>query len=328
MDILIALFLGSVPQAAQEPASDEIQRLIDDLGAEAADARLDARKRLRAIGGPAVHPLKKAFYHENPDVRVEAMALWKIIRSDLEIQASLMPVRDAVRRVRDRWKARDFDDLEAVAREAFKGLDPHIVHYVPKKEIGGRFQAGLREGTADALTTDLEEALGREEGLVCVDPEGKRVPYSNVVLFSLPDRKGWSAYMVVQVRGAGPARTPQNFKSQLLASAEMRQVWGLDPDEIAWLDANAELILTRDLQLKPHSSGGLKIDRVEPGSFPANRGLQAGDIVRDLNGTPVNAVKDLWAFLGSAALRKSGALRVTLEREGKPFLLEFRPLRR
>ncbi len=328
---LIAL-LPSPAQEGRVATPQEIDRLIADLGAESADLQLDARKKLRALGVAALPALRKAVYHEIPDVRVEAQALARLVREDIELEAALAPVRRAVEKIRELWKARDFDDLEQAAREAFRSLSPGTVRYVPRKEIARAFRVGLREGDTDTLTAELSAALDRD-GLVCVDPQGKIRPSSNLILFTLPDKTGWSAYLVVQVAwalSAAPAApaAPESFKSRLLASADNRQVWGMDPNEIDWIEAHRDRILDGNLTLSSHPGGGVRIDQVAPGSLPAARGLQAGDIVRDLNGQPLSKVDDIRTFFRDPAFRQQSGLRITIERAGKPLVLEYRPLPR
>jgi hypothetical protein len=120
----------------------------------------------------------------------------------------------------------------------------------------------------------------------------------------------------------------ENYKSRLLASAESRQVWGLDPDEIDWAIQNSDHIVDREFQVSPFAGGGLKIDNVGAGTIGSSRGLMAGDIVRDVNGQPLNNLGDIRTLMNNPAMRQQSGLRITVERAGKPFVLEYRPLPR
>jgi hypothetical protein len=126
----------------------------------------------------------------------------------------------------------------------------------------------------------------------------------------------------------GQAYTSESFKSRLLASADNRQVWGLDPDEIEWASQNAERIMDQDFVVSPHGGGGVRIESVGAGSIGASRGLMIGDVVRDVNGQPLNNIADLRTLLSAPQMKQQSGLRITVERAGKPVVMEYRPLPR
>ena len=132
--------------------------------------------------------------------------------------------------------------------------------------------------------------------------------------------------------GRGPvARTGQayqsdQYKSRLLASADSRQVWGMDQDEIEWVTQNAEQIMDRDFQVAPYAGGGLRIENVNNGTIGAARGLMAGDVIREVNGQPLNSIADVRTLMNNPAIRQQTGLRLTIERAGKPVVIEYRPL--
>jgi hypothetical protein len=126
----------------------------------------------------------------------------------------------------------------------------------------------------------------------------------------------------------GKAYTSDQYKSRLLASAESRQVWGLDQDEIEWANQNSEQIVDRDFQVAPYAGGGLRIEGVTAGSIGAARGLLAGDVVRDVNGQPLNSIGDIRTLMNNPSMKSQNGLRLTLERAGKPMVIEYRPLPR
>ncbi|HEX7900406.1 MAG TPA: PDZ domain-containing protein [Planctomycetota bacterium] len=132
------------------------------------------------------------------------------------------------------------------------------------------------------------------------------------------------------VRGAraGQAYQSDQFKSRLLASADSRQVWGLDPAEIDWASQNADRIMDSDFQVSPNAGGGIRIEGVTPGSIGAARGMLAGDVVRDVNGQALTSIADLRTLMNNPAFKNQNGLRVTVERAGKPVVLEYRPLPR
>jgi len=127
---------------------------------------------------------------------------------------------------------------------------------------------------------------------------------------------------------AGQAYAPDQFKSRLLASAESRQVWGIDPEEVDWAAQNADKIMDSDFQVSPNAGGGVRLENVTPGTIAAARGLMAGDVVRDVNGQPLNSIQDLRTMLNNPGFRQQTGMRITVERGGRPVVLEYRPLPR
>ena len=127
---------------------------------------------------------------------------------------------------------------------------------------------------------------------------------------------------------AGQPYQPDQFKSRLLASADSRQVWGLDPEEIDWAAQNADKIMDGDFQVSPNSGGGVRVEGVTAGSIGAARGVIAGDVIRDVNGQPLNSIADVRTLMNNPAFKSSSGLRLTVERAGKPVVLEYRPLPR
>jgi S1-C subfamily serine protease len=114
----------------------------------------------------------------------------------------------------------------------------------------------------------------------------------------------------------------------LLASSDGKQVWGLDSSEIVWVTENAAQILDRDLQLAPYAGGGIRLEGVRAGSIGAARGLLAGDVLREVNGQPLNNLADVRTLLNQQAIKTQTGLRLTLERAGRPMVIEYRPLPR
>ncbi|MBV8879022.1 MAG: hypothetical protein JO332_03555 [Planctomycetaceae bacterium] len=145
------------------------------------------------------------------------------------------------------------------------------------------------------------------------------------------ERSGMAANLPPQPGKAsriGQAYTSEAYKSRLLASADTRQVWGLDQDEIEWAGQNAEQILDRDFQVAPYAGGGLRIEGVTTGSIGAARGLLAGDVLREVNGQPLNNIADVRTLMNNPTMKSQTGLRLTIERAGKPVVIEYRPLPR
>lgn len=126
---------------------------------------------------------------------------------------------------------------------------------------------------------------------------------------------------------AGQPYQPDGFKSRVLASSESQQVWAMDPQEIEWAFQNQERILDQDFQVTPVPGGGLRIESVQPGSIGASRGLMPGDVVKSVNGIPLNSLADVRNLTQNPTLRRQPSLRLVVERAGRPMVLTYQPLR-
>lgn len=123
---------------------------------------------------------------------------------------------------------------------------------------------------------------------------------------------------------AGQPYVAEQFKSRELTRTDSRVVWQIDPDEVEWAAQNAERLLDNDFRLSPNGGGGLRLESVTAGSIGAARGLVAGDVVRDVNGQPLNNVGDFRALMNNPAFKQASGLRITVERAGRPVVIEYR----
>jgi len=351
---------GGTPGVAQEEkakiGNGEIDPLITKLGSEEPEVREKAKTGLLAIGEGALDALDKAYYHENPNIRPVAKELARTIRERVKIQELVARVKSRIRTIRGHWVARDFKDIEQATREAFIPATLDYVHYVPRKEIGNHLEASdgnlmsrfiplVGEGNRDLLTPEVAEALDRDDGLVFLGfpSQGPAAPrndaspktnarviadWSPTFIFTLPDKKEWSAYLLVSVPEGSLTSEAQWFweaslKSRLLASNELRQVWGIGAEEVEWAVAHQQKILEGNLAFSPTPSG-LQIMGVAQGSIADIRGLKKGDLVKEVNAQPIRTLADLKTLLGK--MRNETCLRIVLERAGKTIVLDYRPL--
>ena len=123
----------------------------------------------------------------------------------------------------------------------------------------------------------------------------------------------------------GEAYHPEMYRSRRLASTDSREIWVIDENEIEWMAQNGASLLDREVRISPSADGGLRLDDVDPGSIAAARGLKPGDILRAVNGRPLQSIGDLQSMLSRPP---SGVLQLTLERAGKPVAIEYRALPR
>jgi S1-C subfamily serine protease len=79
--------------------------------------------------------------------------------------------------------------------------------------------------------------------------------------------------------------------------------------------------LSQQLQVTAHPQGGFRLSLVQPGSFFARAGLRNDDIVRRVDGRPINGVDD--AAAAYAWLRVTNHFTVDIVREGRPMTLRY-----
>jgi hypothetical protein len=302
---------------AQEPekkaSPDDVARWIAELGSASLEARQKATEQLLALGSTALPPLERALYHEDPEVRVQSQAVAKIVRRRAEIQSSLAFVRAAVKIARTHWSARDFTDFPEVVRDAFDPEELKFVHYVPRKSVESAFdfargsdQATYFQtirGEKDALTPDLVAALEKNDGILFLDGTCQQIDLAPTCVFTLPDKRGWSAYLVV---GVPALATP----GALLLEAAC---------------AHGELANFFDAaRLTPQAGGGVKLSEIDPVYGRLAKIIKKGDVVRFLDGNPTNTASELLRL----ADRSAGEMTLVLDRDGKELKVQLKMLHR
>ena len=303
---------------AQEPGKkespEEVARWIADLGSVSPEVQEKAKERLLAMGPSALGPLERALYHEDPEVRVQSQVVARVVRRRTEIQGSLAFVRAAVKIVRAHWSARDFKDISAVVRDAFDPQETGLIHYVPRKSVGPVFgivrksveTPGVHELVAthdiDALTPAQVATLDKDDGILFLGDHAVISDLSEICVFTLPDKVGWSAYVVVGI----PGLTNPDATSMTIACAQgdLADFFG-------------------DARLAPQSGGGVKVSAIDPHDAQLGKVIKKGDVLRALNGTPTDTVPDLLRLVD----RPAGST-MTVDRDGKVFTVQIKILQR
>jgi hypothetical protein len=291
--------------AAQESPED-VARLIGELGSPTPDVREKAKRRLLALGTAALGPLDRALYHEDPEVRIQSQALAKIVRRADDIHVPLAFVRAAVKIVRARWTARDFTDFQKTVDDAFDPLLPSTIHYVPRKTVDSAFDVARDPGSSnprmktirgakDSLTAAMVAALDQDPGILFLDAGGQPTDLDEVVVFTLPDKVGWSAYVVVSL---GEFEEPGfNLRSWVCVEGDAKTFF-------------------QSVGLSPRAGGGVTMSDVDPKSFFMPGAFKKGDVVRALNGTPVDSPADLLRLVDQPPGK---GMTFTVDRDGKVF---------
>jgi len=71
----------------------------------------------------------------------------------------------------------------------------------------------------------------------------------------------------------------------------------------------------------PNAGGGFLVREIQPGSVYESLGLQVGDVIRSVNGQPVNSVEDAMRIYGQSKNMRN--LRVEIVRAGRPEMLQY-----
>lgn len=104
--------------------------------------------------------------------------------------------------------------------------------------------------------------------------------------------------------------------------------YNISEDEIRQAIQNAEQILEQDVKFGPNPTGGIKIEYLKPDSYPAQRGFREGDVIKAVNGNPINSVAEANDLMRRLQAENPDALTVTVERYGRTLTLQFKRLTR
>jgi serine protease Do len=116
------------------------------------------------------------------------------------------------------------------------------------------------------------------------------------------------------------AVTPQPWPEELDRKVLAKRNGGPGPSS-AVVDGARLKLLTGEAAAKAGVKSGVEVVEVEEGGAAADQGLQAGDIITDVNGTPVKSVKEVRQALADA--KDSGA-RLRLVRDGERRFLFYK----
>lgn len=291
---LLAGVLGWLALSPPRPATttpaqaqpQDVDRLIADLGSVTPEVREKAKNRLVALGAAALAPLERAIYHEDPEVRINSQIVAKTIRRAEEIRPTLAFIRTAVKIARARWAKRDFTNLEAVVTDAFDPEGFGSYRYIPRKTVGAAFDN-------NTLTPEIVAALDRNDGIVYLDPKGDVLDLGPLCLFTLPDKVGWSAYVMV---GLLKHDAEENGLLCIFAVPDGEGDVIFQPEGVAF-----------------QPGGGLKIvgDLDPKSNF--SKVFHKGDILRTINGKAPAGFRDLDPLCVASPLRTI----VSVDRDGK-----------
>jgi S1-C subfamily serine protease len=112
---------------------------------------------------------------------------------------------------------------------------------------------------------------------------------------------------------------------------DSRQVWQMDPEEMIWAEQNADAIL-RDLSLSVAADErgnvkGLRVAGIQDGSIAMLRGVEEGDVVRSVNGQPLQSPDDLRRMQEQSKGKRQNSMTMVIERAGRSVQIEYLPLK-
>lgn len=116
------------------------------------------------------------------------------------------------------------------------------------------------------------------------------------------------------------------YKSKLVEDTATRKVYEMDPEEIAWAQANFDQILGNDFTFDPTGSGGLRVTEVRQGSIGAFRGVQQNDVIKSVNQVEIKGIADLKNLKDNKS--KSRTLTVVVERDGQNVQFVYQPIKK
>lgn len=103
-------------------------------------------------------------------------------------------------------------------------------------------------------------------------------------------------------------------------------IYCVDPGEMDWTEQNLERVL-QEVRLEPQQGGGILVAEIASGSIAASRGIEVGDVVKAIDGTPIRHLEDLHRALRASLDTRRHPLVVEIERAGSSRVIEYRRLR-
>ena len=151
-------------------------------------------------------------------------------------------------------------------------------------------------------------------------PEGEKTLHLEEITASAPVATGIPG---IGAPLTGAAWEPAKYatKKNPGRSNENQESWDIDKKEVDWAAANVDTILA-GVSLEPYSGGGLKINTLPEGTFAAERGLRTGDVVKSVNGQPIESIAKLNDVMRGLS-KNATTLTVIVDRSGRGYTLQY-----
>jgi len=173
---------------------------------------------------------------------------------------------------------------------------------------------------ADLYPNGPAARAGLKQGDVVLQADGKPVDDAGALNYTIRNhRPGESIALVVRRAAGGPEQT-LTLKAEAAPATpakDERRLAGRNPFDGATV-VNLSPAVADELGLDLFAGPGVLITAVDAGAA-RNIGLRAGDLVREVNGLKITAVRDLAAVATSQAK----TWRITIERDGRQITQTF-----
>lgn len=100
--------------------------------------------------------------------------------------------------------------------------------------------------------------------------------------------------------------------------------YNVSDEELRQVAQNADQILAQDVKFSPNPTGGIKVEYLKPDSYPAQRGFREGDVIKAVNGNPINSIVEANDLMRQLQADSPNAVTVTVERYGRTLTLQFK----
>ncbi|OHB77241.1 MAG: hypothetical protein A2Z34_05020 [Planctomycetes bacterium RBG_16_59_8] len=117
---------------------------------------------------------------------------------------------------------------------------------------------------------------------------------------------------------------PANYQTKIVEETMTKKSWEVDGQERDWIIQNQERVLSEEITLLPYAGGGVKIDAINGQSVVAARGFMPGDVVKSVNGKPVNSVEDGRRLSKDPTIRNAPMLSIVVDRAGQLVTVEYK----
>lgn len=150
--------------------------------------------------------------------------------------------------------------------------------------------------------------------------------YKEYAIFEASDRQ--TARLDVEDALSSGTTGAVNRAMQMPQPSDTEGEYNISDEELRQVAQNAEQILAQDVKFGPNPTGGIKVEYLRADSYPAQRGFREGDVIKAVNGTPINSIAEANDLMRRIQADSPDALTVTVDRYGRTLNLQFKRMTR
>lgn len=356
LSVLLLAGVVALPAGAQETGSEgteqrpqgtekgteeaDVQALIQELGNDSYKVRLQAEKKLRAMGEKAADALKTAAEDsEDPEVQWRAKRLLRQIEGGEEGGLRRRPDRTDRPRTWNLGRPRlGLPDLDETFDRLFRDLERNFGMDIPRRrffqddffqdleqqmqDLRERMQQGL-QGLPDAESRSMSMQMGPDGVRVEVKTKNEDGEVETKV-YEAPDLETFRQKYpgVLENQGLG------GFHFQFGRPGDRLLPRGfLAPPQVTPPDVPVPLPLAAPPEgkrlgvlVRDEEGEGLFVEEVQEGTLAERLGIEAGDVVVKIGETAIRGVGDVQDALGG--IEAGETVRVEVDRDGETVVLE------